>query len=380
MAFPLRNLSENISRAFRLIRIVNFDPWKTTGPLSIELNMTSACNYKCYFCNAHSYLKEKCPHAQSLSDETIDCLLEDIRLLKIQEILFAGDGEPFLHKRFLDVIDACKGRKVKILTNGSKLKQVSASVFANIHKLTISLNSIDDETHRLIHGYQGNSQLPYILENIERLLSLPRARKKLQINYVVTKDNLEELETTFQLSHKWNVFFAARPASIQFDEFQPKGLSPYQMRLVKKKIGQILQKPSLSANAIASLKYSQHYFRSEKAYNTRDHLLPCYAGFYGAYLESNGDYLICVHCKEPMGNINRQRLAELWRSNEFQERLYAASLMHENNKRICAACVHCPDVETYSALFHRFFSRTPGQMFLLRHRYKKYKNNHPQIG
>jgi len=248
-------------------------------------------------------------------------------------------------------------------------------VFANIHKLTIRLNSIEDETHHLIHGYQGNSQLPYILENIERLLSLPRARKKLQLNYVVTKDNLEELETIFQLSHKWDVFFAARPVGILFDEFQPKGLSPYQMRLVKKKIGQILQEPSLSPNAIASLKYSQHYFRSEKAYNTRDHLLPCYAGFYGAYLESNGDYLIWVHCKEPMGNINRQRLTELLRSNEFQERICAASLMHENNKRICAACVHCQDVETYSALFHKFFSRIPGQMFLLRHRYKKYGNN-----
>jgi MoaA/NifB/PqqE/SkfB family radical SAM enzyme len=206
MAFPLRNLSENIIRAFRLIRIINFDPKKTTGPLSIEVNMTSACNYKCYFCNAHSYLKEKCPQVQSLPDETIDCLLEDIRLLNIQEILFAGDGEPFLHKRFLDIIDACKERKDKILTNGSKHRQVSASVFANIHKLTISLNSIDDETHRLIHGYHGNSQLPYILGNIERLLSLPRARKKLQINYVVTKDNLEELETTFELSHKWNIF------------------------------------------------------------------------------------------------------------------------------------------------------------------------------
>ena len=295
--------------------------------------------------------------------------------MKIPEILFSGDGEPFLHKRFLEIVDACRGCKVKIVTNGSKLEQVSASIFAKIHKLTISLNSIDSKTHQLIHGYGGTGKLTDMLENIKRLLTLPRAKQKLQVNYVVTKENLEELESVFRLSHKWNVFFAARPISIVFDELQPKGLTTHQMRSVQEKIRQISQEPSLSPNAIASLKYSRHYFRTGEAYKLRNYLLPCYAGFYSAYLESNGDYLICVHCKEPMGNINQQHLAELWRSSQFQERLCAASLMHENNTKTCSACVHCPDVETYSALFHRFFSRIPGQMFLLRHRYQKYRNN-----
>ena len=375
MSFPLRNLLENSKRALRLIRIINFNPRYSFGPLSIEVCLTTACNFRCYFCNAHSQLKEKRSQANSLSDEAIDCLLEDVHLLKIPEIRFSGDGEPFLHKRFLEILDVCRKCKVKIVTNGSKLEQVSASIFANIHKLTISLNSIDSKTHQLIHGYSGDSKLPHILENIERLLTLPRAKQKLQINYVVTKDNVEELESLFQLSHKWDVFFAARPVWIGFDELQPKGLTAHQMRSVQEKIRQISQEPSLSPNAIASLKYSRHYFRTGEAYKPRNHLLPCYAGFYGAYLGSNGDYLICCSCKEPLGNISQQRLAELWRSSQLQERICAASLMHENNTMICSACLHCPDVEIYSVHFHRFFSRIPGQMFLLRHRYQKYRNN-----
>jgi len=380
MSFPLRNLLENTSRALRLIRIINFNPRYGIGPLSIEVCLTTACNFRCYFCNAHSQLKEKCSQAHSLSDETIDCLLEDVHLLKIPEILFSGDGEPFLHKRFLEILDSCRGCKVKIVTNGSKLEQVSASIFAKIHKLTISLNSIDSETHQLIHGYGGAGKLPDILENIKRLLTLPRAKQKLQINYVVTKENLEELESVFRLSHKWDVFFAARPISIGFNELQPKGLTTHEMHSVREKNGQISQEPSLSPNAIASLKYSRHYFRKGEAYKPRNHLLPCYAGFYSAYLESNGDYLICVHCKEPLGNVNQQRLAGLWRSNPFQACLCAASLMHENNIKTCSACVHCPDVETYSMHFHRVFSRIPGQMFLLRHRYQKRGDNRQQIG
>jgi MoaA/NifB/PqqE/SkfB family radical SAM enzyme len=299
-----------------------------------------------------------------------------VQLLKIPEILFSGIGEPFLHERFLEIIDACRGCKVKVITNGSKLEQVSASIFSKIHKLIISLNSIDSKTHQLIHDYSGASILPNILDNIERLLTLPRARKKLRINYVVTKENLEELEAVFRLSHKWNVNFVFRPIFIVFDELQPKGLTIDQIHSVQEKIRQILQEPSLSPNPRASLKYSQHYFHAIEEYKPRYHLLPCYTGFYHAYLKSNGDYMICVHCKEPIGNINQQHLTELWRSDKFQERLCAATLMHENNIKVCSTCIHCPDVEIYSKPFHHFFSGIPGQMFLLRRRYQKYRNNH----
>jgi len=379
MAFPLQNFLENFGRAFRLIRIINFNRHKNLGALSIEVSLTTACNYKCYFCNAHSHLKKDCPTAQSLPNEAIDRLLKDIHSLKIPEILFAGDGEPFLHKRFLEIIKACKGEKVKVLTNGSKLEQVSAPLFANIYKLTISLNSIDNETHKLIHGYKGDSQLPHILHNIKRLLSLPKARKKLQINYVVTKDNIHELENVFQLSNEWDAFFAARPAGVGFEEFRSKALSQQQRKTIQEKIEQILQKPSLSPNAIASLKYSKHFFKSEEAYSPRSSLLPCYAGFYGAYLESNGDYRICVHCKVTVGNIIQQNLTELWKNPELQKRLYALPLMKENKTALCPGCLRCPDVETYSALFHKFFSRLPGQMSLLRRSYQKYGSRQRQM-
>ena len=372
MAFPLRNFLENFGRAFRLIRIINFNRHKKLGALSIEVSLTTACNYKCSFCNAHSHLKKNCLSAQSLPDEAVDRLLQDIQLLKIPEMLFAGDGEPFLHKRFLGILKTCKKQKIKVLTNGSKLELLSPSLFDSIHKLTISLNSIDNETHKLIHGYQGDSQLPHILHNIKRLLSLPKARKKLQINYVVTKDNFHELENVFQLSNEWGVFFAVRPAGIGFEEFRSNALSQQQRKIIQEKIEQILQKSSLSPNTIASLKYSKHFFKSEKEPGQRSSLLPCYAGFYGAYLESNGDYRVCVHSKVTMGNIIQQNLTELWKKSELQKHLYALPLMKENKIALCPECLHCPDVETYSAIFHRVFSRLPGQMSLLRKSYQKY--------
>ena len=371
--FPLRNISENINRALRLIRIINFNPRQLLGPLSIEISLSSICNFNCYFCSSHSLLNGDKGRPQSLSDLTIFELLKDIRILKIKEICFSGNGEPFLYDRFQEIIDMCKGRRVKIVTNGSRLNLVSADLFSKIHKLTISLNSIDDETHRIIHGYKGPTQLPYIIENIERLLNLPKAQQKIQINCAIGMYNLEELESLFRLSDQWNVFFAVRPVSAVFPDLESKILTTAQMMDARDRIKKMLREIALSPNATASLKYALFCFQSDKPCVPRKRLLPCYAGFYGSYLTSGGDYKICVHCKQAMGNINVKCFADLWKEKQTQETVYAASLMHQTNLRTCSECVSCPDVRMYSCVFHRFFSKIPYQITLLQHWYGKYK-------
>lgn len=369
--FPLRNIVENFNRALRLIRIIDFNPKKLLGPLSVEISLTSACNFNCYFCSSHSLLKEGGSASQCLSDSAIFDLLEDIRLLKIQEICFSGNGEPFLHNRFQEIIDACHDCKVKVVTNGSRLDLVSADLFSKIYKLTISLNSVDNETHRLIHGYSGPTRLPFIIENIERLLSLARARQKLQINCAIGIHNLAELESLFELSDRWNVFFAVRPVNAAPSDREPKILTPAQMQDAGKRIGKILRKARiLSPNAVASLNYALFCFQSYKPRVSRSRLLPCYAGFYGAYLASNGDYQICCHCKSAMGNINLKRFAMLWKDRQVQETIYGVSLMRQNN---CPECFYCPDAQMYSHVFHQFFSKIPYQKTLLRHWHRKYK-------
>ncbi|MBU4376676.1 MAG: radical SAM protein [Candidatus Omnitrophica bacterium] len=355
--FPLRNALENVNRALRLIRVINFNSGRLLGPLSVEISLTSACNFNCYFCSSHSLLRGDRPPSESLSDSTIFELLEDIRLLKIPEIRFSGDGEPFIHNRFPEIIDMCKGRKIKIVTNGSRLNLVTTDLFSKIHKLTISLNSIDNETHRLIHGYKGPTQLPFIIENIERLLRPPQARRKLQINCAVGIYNLGELESLFQLSNRWNVFFAVHPVEAVIPGLESKILTPAQMRDARDRIAKMLREMSLSPNAAASLKYALFCFQSDEPYSQQKHLLPCYAGFYGAYLTANGDYRICCYCKSAMGNINVQRFAELWKDSEVQKTLYTASFMHQSNIAACTQCASCPEVLMYSRIFHKIFSK-----------------------
>jgi MoaA/NifB/PqqE/SkfB family radical SAM enzyme len=266
-------------------------------------------------------------------------------------------------------MDRCAGYKVKVVTNGSRLDAVSADMFSKIHKLTISLNSIDGDTHRLIHGYKGPTRLPFIIENIERLLRLPRARQTLQINCAVGSYNVDELEGLIRLSSRWNVLFAIRPVKAVFSALKPHALTPGQVGQARKKLDTMSRETGLSPGAVASLNYAMFAFQSDEPHRSRTHLLPCYAGFYGAYLASNGDYRLCCHCPSVMGNIQERRFSSLWKDGQVQKALYAASLMHDSGVGACSECPSCTEVQLYSRTFHLFFSRLPFQMRLLRYWY-----------
>ena len=178
--------------------------------------------------------------------------------------------------------------------------------------------------------------------------------------------NIGELESLFQLSNRWNVFFAVRPVGAAFPGIESKVLTFAQMQNAQEEIREMLRKKYLSPNATVSLKHALFSFLS---YRPQNRFLPCYAGFYGAYIASSGDYRICCNCRLAMGNINRQRFSRLWKCKQVQETLYAASLMHQNDIGICSECVSCREVRMYSRTFHVVFSKIPYQARLLRHRY-----------
>jgi MoaA/NifB/PqqE/SkfB family radical SAM enzyme len=371
MAYPLRDVLRNIYRAFHLIRIINFNSEASIGPIAVQVGLTTACNYRCYFCRVHSCLKKDVLPSHTLSEETIGNFLEDIKFLKVREIIFAGDGEQFLHPKLPQIIDACAGLKVSIVTNGSRLGILSASMFSKVQKLTVSLNSINDETHRLIHGYKGPSQLPYILGNIERLIGLPGGPGKLQINYCIGKNNLNDLKKVFRLSAKWNVFFAVHPLDAVMPELESEAMSAAQTAEGRGVILKLLTKRFLPRRTRISLRHALHRFRSDKPYSPRSSLLPCYAGFYMPFIIGNGDYHICCYCMERMGNIDEKRMRDIWKSDSLQKIIYSTALIHENNKAVCPSCFKCEDVKAHSSIFHRFFSRIPYQTKLLRYRYKQ---------
>lgn len=374
----INQLFLNFARALRLIRVINYNPESLLGPLCMDVSITSCCNYQCYFCTSHSPLREPVTRGVTMPYEWARCLFRDFAELRVREVLLSGDGEPLLVPYAKDLVDEFSGHfSIKVLTNGSSLGMITPEFFGRLAKLTCSLNSITPDTHKLVHGYGGESQLETILTELKRLLSYPHARRKIQVNYVMISDNRHEFSDLVRFSRDWNVRFAVRPVHFAFDELRSRMLSTDDLASLRGQIASYLHDPSLPSMTKASLDFASLSFTPAPC-PQQSGIPICYSGFYWGNVWSNGDYTQCVNRASVLGNIGDTPFKDIWRSPPTQEHLYSAALMHKSDRPVYPSCRGCSTPQVYSAPFHRILACLPLQLVRIRN-WKRHKKNqaHP---
>lgn len=133
------------------------------GPISINLDLTSACNFSCPHCvdsriiNTGEYLR-------------LDDLKRTIRVLHshgLLSVILLGGGEPTLHRNFEEIVGYIKSRGLElgIVTNGSRLDKVAkvTEFLGEKDWIRISLDAAKEDTFRKLHWPKNNVTLSRIL-------------------------------------------------------------------------------------------------------------------------------------------------------------------------------------------------------------------------
>ncbi len=128
--------------------------WKKEGdcyPIYVEIGLTNACNHKCIFCALDFLEKGK----SFIDKEIIVRTLEDMANMGVKSVMFAGEGEPSLHKNIGLFTTKAKqyGMDVSITTNGlaftnDKIKEC----LPNLSWIRFSIDSGSPENYAFIHG------------------------------------------------------------------------------------------------------------------------------------------------------------------------------------------------------------------------------------
>lgn len=163
------------------------------GLLSLELELSRACNLRCVYCYAESGV----PMANELTLDEIFDVIDQAVELGARKIIILGGGEPTLYKDLFKVIDyiIAKDVNVDLFTNGMLIDRDKAKALYDRNvSVVIKMNSRDPEVQDMLAGQQGAYDA--IQKGLKALMEAgyPSDGHTLGIETIICRQNYGELE------------------------------------------------------------------------------------------------------------------------------------------------------------------------------------------
>ncbi|MFN0060604.1 MAG: radical SAM protein [Planctomycetota bacterium] len=155
------------------------------GPVSINLDLTTACNYACDHCVDMEILNMGIKYQH---DKLLDSL-DRMHKKGLRSVILIGGGEPTVYPHFGEVVTFLKDRdiSVAVVSNGSGMKRVGevAHRFGPLDWIRLSLDSGTDPTFQAMHKPKKKITLEQICADVAEV---KRAHPGLRIgfSYIVT--------------------------------------------------------------------------------------------------------------------------------------------------------------------------------------------------
>ena len=149
---------------YHIPRVYDWSKGKNIYPVYMEVSPSGACNHRCLYCGLDfmgykpNYLK-----ANILKER-----LTELGDLGLKSIMYAGEGEPFLHPEMVSIIEHTKdsGIDVAVTTNGVLLKkEIVERALINTEWIKVSINGGTRETYAKIHQSKPDD-FEKVVENI----------------------------------------------------------------------------------------------------------------------------------------------------------------------------------------------------------------------
>lgn len=314
-------------------RVADWMEGKNIYPIELEIGLTNACNHRCIFC-AVDYTG----YQPKMLDFNV--LKKNIPVFAekgVKSIIYAGEGEPLLHKNAADIINLTKksGIDAAMSTNGVLLTpEISRECLASLTWIRFSTAAITDSTYEKIHQCR-QGDLAAVLKNMEEAVRVKRDQKAsvtIGVQLLLLPDNKDEV-----------VEMAKRLREIGVDYFTVKPFSqhPQSGNILQVDYQEMLDvEKELKETATEDFKI---YFRahSMKKLAVQREYSQCLALPFMVYIDAKGNLWPCIVFmgKEELsyGNLYEESFKQIWEGDR-RKRLTEQFLkmdLEKNCRELC---------------------------------------------
>ncbi len=283
-------------------------------PVTVELDMTNACNHRCSECVVSYFRVADNSH---LTCKLARDIIRQLAKCKIRGLIFTGGGEPLCNPHTLEIVEFAKSQGLDpgFITNGSLLNKDSSRVLLkNCTWIRVSLDAGSPEVFARSHGMNGN-EFYKIVDKIQDLIKFKKEMKSrctIGVGFLTCDYTVRDMLKATLLTKKLGVdYLQFRPMQIHRG-----GKFGYHWTDVQDELTKCLKH---SGNGFQVL-YSKHKYEMAQDPEFGRYYRKCYGQQFATVISASAKMYVCCHTrgyeKYCIGDLTKKSFKEIWNSEK----------------------------------------------------------------
>jgi GTP 3',8-cyclase len=306
---------------------------KDVFPITVEMNLTNACNMKCGWCSESPW-RTKRP-TSSLHSAVAIRAMRDMARCGVRSVTIEGGGEPTMHPQFANIVMSdVYGMTLGLITNGLGLYRMPHEVIERFSYIRVSLDAGDPKTYAAVHGREEET-FAWAMAGINRASIYKKKKAIVGVSYIITPETIPGMLEAIK---------RVRDAGANYIQFKPLVGRNWMAEFFD--MGEMREKAMAEDDPAGFRVYMSRLSEGEwmKPLGTQSYKF-CRAHRLVGAIAATGDVLLCCNLKNRLvldavsfGNLNEKSFEDIWRSEKRHRMVHLVETSERFKKEACCYC------------------------------------------